>query len=141
MEFAHQAERKAFSVAIDGALKHVKKDREKSFLQLIDLAEKFMDGDKLQKEDYDKARELVKNSDGKWMKYADRILNEVDPHVVKMTALNLGFEAFFYGTKRINQMRKIHNCNIPWLLLVDPTSACNLHCTGCWAAEYGNRCV
>ena len=82
MEFAHQAERKAFSVAIDGALKHVKKDREKSFLQLIDLAEKFMDGDKLQKEDYDKARELVKNSDGKWMKYADRILNEVDPHVV-----------------------------------------------------------
>lgn len=49
MEFAHQAERKAFSVAIDGALKHVKKDREKSFLQLIDLAEKFMDGDKLQK--------------------------------------------------------------------------------------------
>ena len=63
MEFAHQAERKAFSVAIDGALKHVKKDREKSFLQLIDLAEKFMDGDKLQKEDYDKARELVKNSE------------------------------------------------------------------------------
>ena len=22
---------------------------------------------------------------------------------------------------------------------MDPTSACNLHCTGCWAAEYGNR--
>lgn len=36
-------------------------------------------------------------------------------------------------------MRKIHNCNIPWLILMDPTSACNLHCTGCWAAEYGNK--
>jgi len=22
---------------------------------------------------------------------------------------------------------------------MDPTSACNLHCTGCWAAEYGNK--
>lgn len=22
---------------------------------------------------------------------------------------------------------------------MDPTSACNLHCTGCWAAEYGKR--
>ena len=22
---------------------------------------------------------------------------------------------------------------------MDPTSVCNLHCTGCWAAEYGNR--
>ena len=30
-------------------------------------------------------------------------------------------------------------CNIPWAILFDPTSACNLHCTGCWAAEYGNR--
>lgn len=134
MDFTHQAERNAFRIAIDSALKHVKKDREKSFLQLIDLAEKFMGGDKFRKEDYERARELVKDPDGKWMKYADRILREVDPHVVKMTALNLGFEAFFYGTKRINQMRKIHNCNIPWLLLVDPTSACNLHCTGCWAA-------
>ena len=28
---------------------------------------------------------------------------------------------------------------MPWILLFDPTSACNLHCKGCWAAEYGNR--
>ena len=24
-------------------------------------------------------------------------------------------------------------------MLIDPTSACSLHCTGCWAAEHGNR--
>ena len=30
-------------------------------------------------------------------------------------------------------------CNIPWTILLDPASACNLHCTGCWAAEYGNK--
>ena len=30
-------------------------------------------------------------------------------------------------------------CNVPWLILMDPTSACNLHCTGCWAAEYGHK--
>ena len=29
-------------------------------------------------------------------------------------------------------------CNIPWAVLLDPTSACNLHCTGCWAGEYGH---
>ncbi len=27
----------------------------------------------------------------------------------------------------------------PLGILLDPTSACNLHCTGCWAAEYGNK--
>lgn len=36
-------------------------------------------------------------------------------------------------------MREVHQCNIPWLILMDPTSACNLHCTGCWAAEYGHK--
>jgi MoaA/NifB/PqqE/SkfB family radical SAM enzyme len=29
-----------------------------------------------------------------------------------------------------------NNCVVPRLLLVDPTSACNLKCNGCWAADY-----
>ena len=37
------------------------------------------------------------------------------------------------------KLRKKYDCNMPWILLFDPTSACNLHCKGCWAAEYGNR--
>ena len=61
------------------------------------------------------------------------------PGVLKTMVLNLGFEAFLNGTKTIRKMREKYNCNVPWLILMDPTSACNLHCTGCWAAEYGNR--
>lgn len=36
------------------------------------------------------------------------------------------------------KMREKYRCNIPWAILLDPTSACNLRCTGCWAAEYGH---
>ena len=43
------------------------------------------------------------------------------------------------GYKTSNKMKKKYNCNIPWIILMDPTTACNLHCTGCWAAEYGNK--
>ena len=73
------------------------------------------------------------------MKFVNTMLVELDPNVAKMTALNLGFEAAFYGTKTIRKMRQVHHCNIPWLILMDPTSACNLRCTGCWAAEYGYK--
>ena len=66
-------------------------------------------------------------------------MDELDPNVIKTTILNFGFEAMLHGTKTIRKMRTVHNCNIPWLILMDPTSACNLHCTGCWAAEYGNK--
>ena len=137
----HKVERAAFGAAIDGILKYVNKDetdREKAFLKLVDLSEKFM-GDTFRKESYDAARRMIQDSDSKWMQYVNRILNEVDPHVIKMSALDYGFEAAFCGKKEINEMRVKHQCNIPWLILMDPTSACNLHCTGCWAAEYGNR--
>ncbi len=36
------------------------------------------------------------------------------------------------------QSREKYGCNIPWAILLDPTSACNLHCVGCWAADYGH---
>ena len=134
----HVAGRLAFSKAADIVLKNVEKDREKELVKLVDLAEKYMSGEKLDL-NFDKAREMMSDKDCTLNRYINRLLDEVDPHVLKTTLLNLGYEAFFYGTKTIRKMREIHQCNVPWLILMDPTSACNLHCTGCWAAEYGNR--
>ena len=31
-----------------------------------------------------------------------------------------------------------YDINVPWLIRMDPTSACNMRCTGCWAAEHQN---
>ena len=134
----HAAGRLAFSAAIDVVLKDVRKNREEGIIKLVDLMEKYMSGEKLDV-NYDKVREMIRDKDCTLNKYMNRIIDEIDPHVLKTTALNLGYEAFFYGTKTIRKMREVHQCNIPWLILMDPTSACNLHCTGCWAAEYGNR--
>ena len=137
-ELTHKATRAAFGKAIELTLKHVEKDREKGLLQLVDLTEKFM-GDNFPSESYEGARNLIRDPESKWMQYVNRALDEIDPNVIKQTALNLGFEAAFHGTKTIREMREVHQCNIPWLILMDPTSACNLHCTGCWAAEYGHK--
>ena len=72
---AQSVERKAFSVAIDAALKHLNKDREKGLLQIVDLAEKFM-GDNFRKEAYDGARKMIQDPDNKWMHYVNRLLDE-----------------------------------------------------------------
>ena len=134
----HTAARAAASKIIDVLLKNIGKDREKEMVKLIDLMEKYMSGEKLDV-DYDKIREMVCNEDCALNHYLNHLLDELDPNVIKTTILNFGFEAMLYGTKTIRKMRTVHNCNIPWLILMDPTSACNLHCTGCWAAEYGNK--
>lgn len=50
-----------------------------------------------------------------------------------------GFDAGYYGTKTVRRNREKLHCNVPFIILFDPTSACNLHCKGCWAAEYGHK--
>ncbi len=134
----HIAARTTASKIIDVLVNNIEKDREKEMLKLIDLMEKYMSGEKLDI-DYGKVKDMTCNKDCALNQYLNRLLDELDPNVVKTTVLNFGFEAMLHGTKTIRKMRTVHNCNIPWLILMDPTSACNLHCTGCWAAEYGNK--
>ena len=99
-KISHKAQRAAASVIID-------KDREKGFLELVDWAEQFW-GNGFSKEDYDKVRTAIKDPDNRWIKFINRVLDETDPHVAKMAALNLGFEAFFRGTKMIRKNREIY---------------------------------
>lgn len=136
-KITHAATRAAFGTAIDGVLKYVSRDRKEHMMKLVDLSEKFL-GDTFRQQTYDGARNLILE-DGKWMQFIDRALSELDPHVLKTTALNLGFEAGFAGFKKTRELSEKLDTNIPWIILMDPTSACNLHCTGCWAAEYGNK--
>ena len=137
-KFTHMSARKAASLAVDVLLKKVNKDnREEEMVKLIDFVEKYMAGEDFV--DFSYARKIVSDKNTALNKYLNKTLDEVDPFVAKTTILNLGFESMLYGTKTMHEMRQLHNCNIPWLILMDPTSACNLHCTGCWAAEYGNK--
>lgn len=134
----HGAQRKMVSKLIDTALSRVNKDREESLLKMVDLAGSFF-GDSVSKEQYDVIRNMIKDPDNRWMKFANRVLDETNPHVAKMAALNLGYEAAFRGTKQIRQNREKYGCNIPWLILFDPTTACNMHCAGCWSGTYGHK--
>lgn len=67
------------------------------------------------------------------------ILNDIDKEVLKATFENFFLNANIIGWPKQEEYRNKYGCNIPWAILLDPTSACNLHCTGCWAAEYGNK--
>ena len=136
---AHIAERKAFSMALNSLIDKGKQgDVSSEALALVDKIEKIL-GDSWQSSSYDMLRDLTHSPDSKWAHYVNRIVREVDPHILKTFLLNAGYEAGFRGYKTSLAMKEKYGCNIPWIILMDPTTACNLHCTGCWAAEYGNR--
>ena len=134
----HKVQRTAVGTMVDVALAHVRKDRQKTFAEMVDVAKQFY-GDSFSEETYEHARAVLTDADSKWSKLINCVLDQTAPNVARTTALNLGYEAFFRGTKTIRENRTKYHCNIPWLILFDPTSACNMHCVGCWAGEYGHK--
>lgn len=84
-------------------------------------------------------REIVEDKNHPYHNFVNKIFTDLDKEVVKKLLVNFFVYANLAGSPIQEENRKKYNCNIPWAILLDPTSACNLHCTGCWAAEYGNK--
>ena len=79
------------------------------------------------------------DSKNNWYQLIMRILEKMNPEVRDALVKNLVVDGNLMAWPIQEEMRKKHRCNIPWAILLDPTSACNLSCTGCWAAEYGHK--
>ena len=137
-ELSHSAQRAAVGKMAENVIRRTAGERAKALLRIVDLTEFFLK-DTLPGSAYEKARKAVGDPDGRWWKMANEMLDSADPNVAKTLMLNLGYEAFLRGTKEIRRNREIYGCNIPWLILFDPTSACNMHCQGCWSGTYGDK--
>ena len=124
---------------VDVALSRAEQDREKTMCQLVDARKAVLRQRRSATRPTRHAKQVLTDPNSKWTKLINCVLDQTNPHVARTTALNLGYEAFFRGTKMIRENRVKYQCNIPWLILFDPTSACNMHCVGCWAGEYGQQ--
>lgn len=84
-------------------------------------------------------KNAVQDKDSNWYQLVKSLYTDIDPEVRKKLFQVFLIHSAAIGLKRQKKNSEQYNCNVPWAILMDPTSACNLHCTGCWAAEYGNR--
>lgn len=138
----HAAERAAVGKIADELLKKLNnaqdyEERSKIYVKIVDLAQKFLTDAK--PETFDSVKKYVSDPNHRWVKMINHIIDDADPGYAKTMLLNLGYEAFFCGTKKIRENREKYDCNIPWLILFDPTMACNMHCKGCWSGTYGHK--
>ena len=122
---------------LEQSFNYLYKDPEKNLLKIMDWADKFAgNGFESQRA---MIREAITDPNHPYYSFIRRIIYDVDPHVMKTAAVNFFVNSALSGWSKQEELRKKYGCNIPWTILLDPTSACNLHCTGCWAAEYGNK--
>ena len=83
-------------------------------------------------------RNAIEQKEDNWYQLIMKIMTDINPEVRDDLLKTFVIDANLLAWTQQEKSRKKYECNIPWAILLDPTSACNLHCTGCWAADYGN---
>lgn len=133
-----KAERKLAGTTLDALLKYVDKNPQKNILKLLSVVEK-LSGKTFPKKNFEAMKKAIEKGEGVYYDYAIGILKDLDRGLLKKMLLAVGLGAGINGTKAVRKNRDVYKCNIPFLILMDPTSACNCKCKGCWAAEYGHK--
>jgi MoaA/NifB/PqqE/SkfB family radical SAM enzyme len=122
---------------LNKAFEYLYKDPDAHIPELLDWADRFSKGE------FEGQRKAIRaactDPEHPYYSYVHNLFKEIDEDVVTTIAINFFINANLVGWPIQEELRKKNSCNIPWAILLDPTSACNLHCTGCWAAEYGNK--
>lgn len=106
--------------------------------KIIKLAEK-LDRGNLHTSQINAVRNVMLDENSVWHTFIEKLLQEADTKLIRKFVECFIVNAHLDGFERVRSVEEKYDCNVPWAILMDPTSACNLHCTGCWAAQYGNK--
>ncbi len=129
---------KAQIFAIRKAFGYLEKNPEENLLKLVQWLEAF-DRKGTLREQTGAVKKIAGNPDNNWYRLLMSLWKDIDARVRDTLFENFIINASLLGYQKQCENKEKYGCNIPWAILLDPTSACNLHCTGCWAAEYGNH--
>lgn len=132
------AKRRMVRLAGDIGLRYLEGNVEENLPKLMKLVDSF-DTKNSYKEVRDFIRTIIEDKESNWYSYILSFFSDVDEEVLKTFYRTFFINSVLTGRADQKELREVHQCNLPWAILMDPTSACNLHCTGCWAAEYGNK--
>ena len=129
---------KTIDLGFSKAYDYLDKNPEENLPKLLSLVESMMPQKEFQNK-YRLFREALEDKESPWHKLILSLWSDIDTDVRKRAFRNFIVNAFFRWSEMQKENEKSIGFRAPWAILMDPTSACNLHCLGCWASEYGNK--
>ena len=128
----------AKSIALKRVLRYVNKDFDRNGMKVINWLIRNDHGNGV-KHEAQLVKDALSDPNNNWSRLVKSVWTDIDDGQRLRLFENFVINGSMIGTPRQRRYSEKYHCNIPWAVLMDPTSACNLHCTGCWAADYGNR--
>ncbi len=132
------AKEKIKRLKIMTAYNYINKNPGKNLPKILNVLETFDDSYAITGE-VEYVRKTLADPDSNWTRLTNSLWTDIDAGVRRKLFETFVVNSCLIGLAEQKASRQKYGCNIPWAILMDPTSACNLHCTGCWAAEYGSR--
>ena len=130
---------KATEIIIKQTIKSIKEDPEKNLPKAIRTVKGFLGGKKGYEQQFEVVEQVLTDTKSNWFQFIENILEDVDQSIVEKFVCNFVVNALLKGIPKTYELKEKEGHCFPWAILMDPTSSCNLQCTGCWAAEYGNK--
>lgn len=116
-------------------LSYLRKNPEEHLQSLIGLLKK-VDMNGLYTLQFDVIDGYLQEEDNNWVELMIRLSKEVNPHILETIFSNFLLNASIKGWEDIQKNKQKYGHDIPFTILLDPTTACNKKCIGCWAADY-----
>ena len=120
---------KATAMVVKQGIKALQKDFDKASVNMIELAEKKYAGDPLYAKILGGLKKALTTEGYVWREYLKSLVVDTDPKMLEKLVTPI-MNAGFYSYETRKAAIEKYDCNIPWAILIDPTAACNLKCTG-----------
>ena len=130
--FWETAKQKAAEFALDKAVKYLHKDPEKNIFTIMEYL-KSVAVQPHHKEWIDSLQDYFRRTPEALMQ-AKRVCG--NEKMLYNLINSWAVQGTFFGKPKREKIAEELGVNVPAAILIDPTSACNLNCDGCWAGEY-----
>jgi MoaA/NifB/PqqE/SkfB family radical SAM enzyme len=118
---------------IKQAIHYLEKDPEKNLIKVLNLADKVARTER-HHEEITAIKKAYQTNPA--LQQFVRKLTKIAPSYKNGMIMNFFVNAGLMGIPRQDEAMKELGVGVPWTILIDPTSACNLSCIGCWAGKY-----
>lgn len=131
---------KAISVAVNKAFDMLYDDFDGNLPKVESMINKFVgSGDEIndaQLRLFNMIVGYLKTPGNNWRELMLHVVTNIDREVARTFVNNFFVNSVTLGGNIQRRVNDAEGCNCPWAILMDPTTRCNLHCNGCWAANY-----
>ena len=119
------------SIAVKTLISYLDSDPENNIPRILQWLRHF-DKDSPYNSMYEQISKYLEDPSNNWNIFMKTIYSNsrIEPRVRKRLFGNFALNAGFLGKRQRSAVSEAEGCNVPWAILLDPTSACNLRCIG-----------